>query len=113
MDEALRAYVDAIPSEHRPLFDRIHRLVLEAHPDAELALSYRMPTYRVGRRRLYVGVWSHGVSLYGWKKGGDGGFAARHPELVVAKATIHVRPDDAAHLDDDELRELVRGALSD
>ena len=29
-------------------------------------LSYHIPTYEVGRRRLYVGVWKHGVSIYGW-----------------------------------------------
>jgi hypothetical protein len=30
MDDAVRTYVDAIAPEHRPLFDRLHRLVLEA-----------------------------------------------------------------------------------
>lgn len=54
MDDAVRDYVDAIAPEHRPLFDRIHRLVLEAHPDAAVVLSYEIPTYKVGRRRLFV-----------------------------------------------------------
>ena len=34
MDDAVRDYIDAIAPEHRPLFDRLHRLILEAHPDA-------------------------------------------------------------------------------
>lgn len=38
-DDAVRDYIDAIVPEHRPLFDRIHRLVFEAHPDAEVVLS--------------------------------------------------------------------------
>ena len=52
MDEAVRAYIDGIDPAHRPLFDRVHRLILAAHPDAAVVLSYQMPTYKVGRRRL-------------------------------------------------------------
>jgi uncharacterized protein YdhG (YjbR/CyaY superfamily) len=111
MEDAVRAYIDAIAAEHRPLFDRLHRLVLEAHPDAAVVLSYQMPTYRVGRRRLFLGVWKHGVSIYGWAQGHDGGFIARHPELKTSKGTIRLRPDQAADIADDELRELVRAAL--
>jgi hypothetical protein len=81
MDDAVRDYIDAMAPEHRPLFDRLHRLVLEAHPDAAVVLSYQIPTYKVGRRRLFVGVWKHGVSIDGWGQGRDGGFTARHPEL--------------------------------
>jgi uncharacterized protein YdhG (YjbR/CyaY superfamily) len=112
MDDRVRAYVDAIAPEHRPLFDRVHRLVLEAHPDAAVVLSYQIPTYKVGRRRLFVAVWKHGVSIYGWQEGHDGGFTARHPELKTGRGTIRLRPEDAAALPDDELRELVRAALT-
>jgi uncharacterized protein YdhG (YjbR/CyaY superfamily) len=111
MDDAVRNYIDAIPPEHRPLFDRLHRLVLETHPDAAVVLSYQMPTYRVGRRRLFVGVWKHGVSIYGWDQGRDAGFLARRPELKTGRGTVQLRPEDAAGIPDDELRDLVRAAL--
>jgi uncharacterized protein YdhG (YjbR/CyaY superfamily) len=111
MDDAVRRYIDAIPPEHRPLFDRIHRLIMEARPDATISLSYQMPTYRVGRRRLYLGVWKHGVSVYGWGQGSDAGFAARHPELLTGKGTLRLRPDDAAGIPDEEFRNLARAAL--
>jgi len=80
-------------------------------PGASVLLSYQMPTYEVGRYRLYVGVWKHGVSFYGWEQGRDSGFSARHPELVTTKRTIRLRPDDAAAIRDDELRDLLRAAL--
>jgi uncharacterized protein YdhG (YjbR/CyaY superfamily) len=112
MDDAVRDYVDAIPSEHRPLFDRLHRLILEVHPDASVVISYQIPTYKVGRNRLYLGVWKHGVSIYGWGQGRDAGFAGRHPELITGKGTIQLRPDAAAGIPDDELRDLVRAALA-
>jgi uncharacterized protein YdhG (YjbR/CyaY superfamily) len=111
MDKGVRAYIDAIAPEHRPLFDRLHRLVLETHPDATLVLSYQIPTYKLGRRRLFLGVWKHGVSIYGWDQGRDAGFIARHPGLKTGKGTIQLRPDDAARITDDEFRDLVRAAL--
>ena len=111
MDDAVRDYIDAIPSEHRPLFDRLHRLVLEAHPDAVVVLSYQIPTYKVGRHRLFLGVWKHGVSVYGWQEGRDAGFSERHPELRTSKGTIRLRPADAAGISDDEFRDLARAAL--
>jgi uncharacterized protein YdhG (YjbR/CyaY superfamily) len=111
VDEAVRGYIDAIPPEHRPLFDRIHRLILAAYPHVTVVLSYRMPTYKVGDRRLYVGAWQHGVSVYGWQQGREAGFTARHPGLKTSKGTIQLRPEDAAGLADDELTELVHAAL--
>ena len=112
MDEAVKGYIDAIPSEHRVLFDRLHRLILEAHPEATVALSYGIPAYRVGPRRLFVGAWKHGLSVYGWQAGHDAGFSARHPEFLASKATIRLRPRDAAGLGDDELRDFVRATLN-
>ncbi len=109
---AVRAYIDAIPPEHRPLFDRLHELIVTAHPGAELTLSYRMPTYRAGKRRLFVGAWRHGISIYGWQQDRDGGFSARHPELVTSKGTIQLRPGDAAGISDDEFIGLARAALA-
>jgi uncharacterized protein YdhG (YjbR/CyaY superfamily) len=111
MDEAVRTYIDGVDPAHRPLFDRIHRLILAAHPDAAVVLSYQMPTYKVGRRRLSVGAWQHGISIYGWRQDRDGGFVARHPELKTSKGTIQLRPQDAAAIADDELVGLVGAAL--
>jgi uncharacterized protein YdhG (YjbR/CyaY superfamily) len=111
MDEAVQGYLDAVAAEHRPLFDRLHGLILETHPDAAVVLSYQIPTYKVGKRRLYLGAWKHGVSIYGWEEGRDAGFTARHPALRTGKGTIRLRPDDAAEIADDEFRDLIRAAL--
>jgi hypothetical protein len=81
----VRDYVDAIAPEHRPLFDRLHRLILEVHPDAAVVLSYQIPTYQVGRHRLFLGVWRRGVSIYGWQEDRDAGFTAR-PRLASTRS---------------------------
>jgi uncharacterized protein YdhG (YjbR/CyaY superfamily) len=111
MDEGVRRYRDEMDSEFRPVFDRVHELVVATCPDAELVLSYGMPTYRVGRRRLNVGVWKHGLSLY-VSPNRDGGFSERHPELASGKGTIKVRPGDVARIPDAEWQDLVRAALA-
>ncbi len=111
MDDVVREYVGAIAPEYRPLFDRLHLLVLEEHPDAAVVLSYKIPTYKLGRRRLFIGVWKHGVSIYGWDQSRDAGFIARHPKLKASKGTIQLRPTDAAGISDDEFRDLIRAAL--
>ena len=111
MDDAARAYIDAIDPDHRPLFDRIQRLIVADHPDVDVVISYQIPTFVVGGRRLYVGAWKHGVSLYGWGADEASGSVARHPELTSGKGTIRLRPADAAAIDDVELGALLRGAL--
>ncbi|MFD7539926.1 iron chaperone [Streptomyces sp. NPDC059819] len=108
---AVQEYIDGIAPDHRPLFDRVNGLILEAFPEASPVLSYGVPTYRVAERKLYIGGWQHGVSIYGWGKDCDDGFSPRHPTLVSGRGTIRLRPQDAAEIPDDELRGLIRAAL--
>jgi uncharacterized protein YdhG (YjbR/CyaY superfamily) len=112
MDEAVRRYRDEMDGEHRPVSDRLHQLIVAACPEAEVVLSYGMPAYRIGRRRLSIAVWKHGLSLY-VSPDRDGGFSARHPELAAGKGTIKLRPGDAACIPDAELQDLVRASLRD
>jgi uncharacterized protein YdhG (YjbR/CyaY superfamily) len=109
--DPVQDYIDAIAPANRPVFDRIHRLVLASYPDAEMLISYQMPTYQVGDNRLYVGAWKNWVAIYGLDNSRDGGFADRHPELRTSKGTIQLRPDAAATISDAKLRDLVRAAL--
>jgi hypothetical protein len=111
MDPAVQAYIDGIDPARRALFDRLHRIVLEEHPEAQVALSYGMPAYRIGQRRLNLGVWKHGVSVYGWRGDPDRGFVARHPALSSGRGTLRISPQQAASISDDELRALLGGAL--
>jgi Domain of unknown function (DU1801) len=110
MGEAVRRYRDEMDGTQRPVFDRLHQLIMATCPDAEVVLSYGMPTYRIGRRRLNVGAWKHGLSLY-VSPNRDGGFSARHPELAAGKGTIKLRPQDAVRIPDAEWQDLVRAAL--
>jgi uncharacterized protein YdhG (YjbR/CyaY superfamily) len=112
MDERVVAYIDLIVPGHRALFDRVNGLILEAFPEVTVGISYRMLTYRVGGRRLYVGAWKHGLSLYGWPQERVGGFTERHPGLRTSKGTIQIRPEDAAGISDQEFLALIHAGLA-
>jgi uncharacterized protein YdhG (YjbR/CyaY superfamily) len=113
VDDAVREYIEGIDAEYRPLFDRLHNLILEVRPDVAVVLSYKMPTYKAGGRRLHVGVWRHGVSLYGWNQEQVADFLARHPQLKTSKGTIQLSPADAAAIPDEEFRAIIRASLNE
>jgi uncharacterized protein YdhG (YjbR/CyaY superfamily) len=112
MDDAVTTYRERVPEEHRPLFERLHRLITDTVPEVSLGMGYGMPMYQRGGRRLYLATWKHGISLYGWDRAHDGGFAERHPGLLSGRSTIRLRPSDDAGVSDDELVVLIRNSLS-
>jgi hypothetical protein len=111
MDKAVRDYIAAIAPEQRPLFDRLHRLFLEANPEIVITFAYKMPSYEVGSRRIHLAAWKQWVSIYGVGEDRDAGFIARHPDVKTSKGTLQLRPKDAARITDDELRDMARAAL--
>ena len=103
-----QACIDGIPPGHRPLFERLHRLILTAHPGAQVTLSYKMPACKAGNRRLYAGAWNMGILVHGWQKDRDGGFTSRHTELVTSKATLQLRDGGAPGISDEDFLGLAR-----
>ena len=111
MDDAARSYIDALDPAGRALFDRLHGLIVDEHPDATVRFAYTMPTYDVGDRSLHVAVWKHGLSLYGWSADRSGGFCDRYPQLCGDRGTLKIPHADAARMPDEHLRDLVRAVL--
>lgn len=107
MDPAVQTYLDAIPETHRPLFDRLQSLVLDLYPDAVVGISYQVPTYRVGRRRVYLGLWKGGVSLHAvsveW-------FKQRHPSIKTGKGSVNFRVSD--ELPEADIRDVIKQAIT-
>ncbi len=110
-------YVAAVPETHRALFERVDRLLREGRDDLETDLSYGILRYRrpgparARRPALYLGVWKHGVSLYGWSTDRDGGFGERHPDLLGGRGTLKLTQARAGEVPDEDLRALFAAAL--
>ena len=106
-----QTYIDQIAAEHRPMWDRVERLVRVLHPNVELRITYGMPTFVVGDHRLPVGVWKHGLSLYGLDESNDAGFIARHPELSTGRGTVKLPTGRADDFSDEELTATLKAVL--
>lgn len=111
-DDDVAAYLAAAAPQHRPLYDRVEGCARQAYPDLAVVIAYTMPTFVVGDRRLHVGIWKHGLSLYGWRVGDDDGFLDRHPDLWTEKGTLKLTPAAAQAITDDELRGFLRATLA-
>jgi uncharacterized protein YdhG (YjbR/CyaY superfamily) len=109
MDEAVRKFIDAIPADQRPLFDRLQTLILELYPDAEIAISYQIPTYKARGGRISLGLWKNGVSLYTTDPQHIDTFKSRHPSIKTGKASLNFRLTD--ELPEKDVREVVRLAI--
>ncbi len=109
----MQAYIEGIAPEHRAMWDRVDGLVRDLFPAVELRITYSMPTFVVGERRLPVGVWRHGLSLYGLDETNDAGLIARRPELSSGRGTVKLPITRAESFTDDELRATLRAVLGD
>lgn len=110
MNDAPAQYIEAIDPQHRPLFDRVHALILRRHPAVCVGMSYGMPTYRLDTRSLVLGVWKHGLSFYGMEIAAAAEVVQRHG-LRTSKGTIQLRQANAAAMTDDDLAAIVDLAL--
>jgi uncharacterized protein YdhG (YjbR/CyaY superfamily) len=107
MDPAVQQYIDAIPDGHRPLFDHLQSLILELYPDAEIRISYQIPTYKVGRGRVYLGLWKNGVSLHAVDVKT---FKQRHPSIKTGKGSLNFKLTD--ELPEADIREVIKRAIN-
>jgi uncharacterized protein YdhG (YjbR/CyaY superfamily) len=61
----VEAYLAAIPDDRRSRFEELRRIVRAAAPDAEEAIAYDMPAYRLGGRFLCsIGAFKRHDSLF-------------------------------------------------
>lgn len=112
MDPDVQSYIDGIAPEHRPMWDRVDGLVRALFPDVEVRMTYDMPTFVVGEHRLPVGVWKHGLSLYGLHEGNDAGLITRRPELSSGRGTVKLPTRHAESFTDAELTATLKAVLT-
>jgi len=82
MDAGVAESIEALSPQQRPLFERLHAIVLDEHP------------------------------VHGWRGANDGGFVARRPTLSSGTGTLRIRPQDAEGISEEELQALLSGALA-
>ena len=63
--DSIDAYIAAQPDTVRPLLERLREIIHKALPNAEEAISYGIPAFKLdGRPVIYFAGWKAHVSLY-------------------------------------------------
>jgi uncharacterized protein YdhG (YjbR/CyaY superfamily) len=109
MNKDVKRYVDAGPKDRRPLFDKLHRLILGLYPKADVVMSYQIPTYRAKGGWVGLGYWKEGVSLYTNDPKHIAEFKAQHSGVRTGKASINLKAKGAVPVA--ALKNVVRHAI--
>ncbi|MHB0856633.1 MAG: DUF1801 domain-containing protein [Anaerolineae bacterium] len=109
MNDQVQRFMNAVPEDRKPLFDRLHALILSLYPDAQIVISYQVPTYKVKSGWVALGYWKAGVSLYTNNPQHIAEFAARHPHIKTNKASINLKLTDEVPMED--LEQVIRHAM--
>jgi len=95
MNKEVQQFVDAVSDERRPLYDKLHRLIMGMYPSAEVVISYGIPTYKAKSGRVGLGYWKGGVSLYAFGAHHLEEFRAKYPAIKTSTGTINFKLSDA------------------
>ncbi len=105
----VQAYIDAVPATSRAQFDRLHEIIMDELPDAEVVISYQMPLYKVGKRHVGLNASRPtGVTLTATSPDHIEPFRQRYPQFPTNKASIPFQLDD--ELPEEGIREVIRRA---
>jgi uncharacterized protein YdhG (YjbR/CyaY superfamily) len=109
MNKAVQQYIDALPKERKPLFNRLKELVLELYPAAEVKLWYRMPTFKVGKGWVALANQKYYVSLYTNSAGHIKAFKDKNPHIQTGKACLNLKPEDT--VPEEDVKQVIRHAI--
>ncbi len=109
MDEAVKIYFDSIPEERKGLVMKLHELIIGLYPDAEVDMSYKMPTYKARDSWVCVANQKSYVSLYTCGAPHIAEFKEKYPNIKTGKGCINFKPGDPLPVA--ALKKVVRHAI--
>jgi uncharacterized protein YdhG (YjbR/CyaY superfamily) len=103
------AYISSIPSQRHDRFMSIHELIIQLYPDANIDMSYKMPTYSIGDAWVALANQKQYISLYTCSASHLESYKQKHPRQKTGKGCINFRDSDEIYYDDLEL--VIRHAI--
>lgn len=100
LPKQVSAYIDALPAEHRPLYDLLHELAINTIPDVMVVFSYSMPAYLGAKDRISLSDGPRGVSLSARVPEPIAAFHVKHPNFKVGKISVLFPPTEEVPVDD-------------
>lgn len=110
MNPSVKRYFDTVPESRKSRLDNLHTLILELYPEADVDLSYKMPTYRVEDGWVAIANQKNYISFYTCGYHHIEGFKEKHPGIKTGKGCINFRDTDEIPVED--LKEVVRHAFT-
>jgi uncharacterized protein YdhG (YjbR/CyaY superfamily) len=97
--ETIDGYIATFPKSVQSQLQKIRRTITKAAPEAEEAISYRIPTFKVnGRYLIYFAGFKTHIGLYPVHADGAG-FSAAAARYASGKATLKFPLDEPLPLD--------------
>ncbi len=95
MNKEVQRFVDAVPDDRRPYYDKLHALIMGMYPNAEVVIAYGIPTYKAKSGRVGLGYWKGGVSLYTYGAHHLEEFRGQYPAIKTSTGTINLKLSDS------------------
>jgi uncharacterized protein YdhG (YjbR/CyaY superfamily) len=109
MNEEVQSYIEAASEDRKSLFDQLHALIMGLYPNAEIVMSYQIPTYKAKSGWVALGYWKEGVSLYTNSAHHIAEFKAKYPAIKTGKASINFKITDAVPMI--ALKKVIKQAI--
>ena len=102
-------YFQKVPEQRLERIMSIHHLILKLYPDANIDMSYRMPTYKHGDGWVALANQKNYISLYTCSESHIEPYRKKHPQQKTGKGCINFRARDEIHYDD--LESVIKHAF--
>ena len=109
MTKDVQRYLDAVPEERKPLFNKLHRLIMDLYPGADVVMSYKIPTYKAKSGWVALANQKHCVSLYTCGAHHIAEFKAKYPAIKTGTGCINLKVADAVPVA--ALKKVVKHAI--
>ena len=60
LSSEIETYIASIPEEYRPIYDKLHDIIMSAAPDAELIVHNKNLQYSNANGKMWIGRWKGG-----------------------------------------------------
>ena len=109
MNKEVQRYMDAVPEDRKQVVGKLHALIIGLYPNAEVDMSYKMPTYKAKGGWVAWANQKRYVSFYTCGPHHIAEFKEKYPAIKTGKGCINFKPTDT--IPEAALKQVVKHAI--
>ena len=109
MNKEVQRYMDAVPEDRKQVVGKLHALIIGLYPNAEVDMSYKMPTYKAKGGWVAWANQKRYVSFYTCGPHHIAEFKEKYPDIKTGKGCINFKPTDT--IPEAALKQVVKHAI--